>query len=282
MEHGPVLDIGSHCSVVSCNLNDFLPIRCKCEQLFCRDHIAADLHDCSAVQTASLLSTSSTKLQRCAVPECSKPSLEAYVSDSSAADASDRSPAVCARCQQSFCASHRHPTSHACSVEPPSSSPLTKNAAARKLLTQHFPASSSGKQKAPVAIALGAPVSESLAQKKRQIETRRMRLNARPGDPKDKKSSIPPDQRLHVKVTVGSSGSDERLLWFRKTIGTGRALDLMAAQFQMILSDQSPLRLIQVTSSEADENTILRTDMLLCDQIEDGAYLIITRQNVRT
>lgn len=44
----------------------------------------------------------------------------------------------------------------------------------------------------------------------------RMRMHATPGDPKDKQLTVPPDQRLHVHVGVGSSGSDDRLLWFRK------------------------------------------------------------------
>ncbi|KAJ2958113.1 hypothetical protein NUW54_g14554 [Trametes sanguinea] len=39
-------EIGAHCALPSCNLNDFLPIRCKCDKLFCRDHIAPDAHRC--------------------------------------------------------------------------------------------------------------------------------------------------------------------------------------------------------------------------------------------
>lgn len=105
MDHGPVLDIGAHCSMPSCNLNDFLPIRCKCERLFCRNHIVADTHNCPVSQFTTSTSTFVNKLQRCTAQGCSKPSLEAYVSNSTSAAAGERSTAVCARCQQSFCAS---------------------------------------------------------------------------------------------------------------------------------------------------------------------------------
>ena len=41
----------------------------------------------------------------------------------------------------------------------------------------------------------------------------KMRHKASPGDPKDKNSSIHPDQRLHVKVFVGDT---EHIFWFRR------------------------------------------------------------------
>ncbi|OJT04070.1 hypothetical protein TRAPUB_5222 [Trametes pubescens] len=41
-----LVHIGASCALPTCNMNDFLPIRCKCDQLFCRDHIQPDLHTC--------------------------------------------------------------------------------------------------------------------------------------------------------------------------------------------------------------------------------------------
>ena len=54
--------VGAHCSLPSCNLNDFLPIRCLCHQLFCRDHIAPDVHSCPAQQVAQSTDAPSVKL----------------------------------------------------------------------------------------------------------------------------------------------------------------------------------------------------------------------------
>eukprot|EP01070_Trichotokara_eunicae_P002616 Trichotokara_eunicae@DN276_c0_g1_i1.p1 len=43
-------DLGSHCTVETCNEKDFLPIVCKyCELKFCRDHAMPNLHECKSV-----------------------------------------------------------------------------------------------------------------------------------------------------------------------------------------------------------------------------------------
>jgi hypothetical protein len=80
----------------------------------------------------------------------------------------------------------------------------------------------------------------------RKLEVMKMRHKASPGDPKDKNSSLPPDQRLHIKLFAGDT---EHIFWFRRvrrsisiakaclkhsqTIGTGRALDLLVEQLKL-------------------------------------------------
>lgn len=105
--------VGAHCSLPSCNLNDFLPIRCKCEQLFCRDHIAPDVHSCPAQQPAPGTETASFKLQRCAAQGCNKPSLESFIANST--DTTNRSPAVCIGCSQAYCAQYVLPAARSLS-----------------------------------------------------------------------------------------------------------------------------------------------------------------------
>lgn len=101
-------EIGAHCSLTSCNVNDFLPIRCRCDQVFCREHISPDLHSCTVIQTfgsdINESSSLSRPLQKCAAEGCTKPSLEAFVSDSLREDTESRAAAVCDRCRGSFCA----------------------------------------------------------------------------------------------------------------------------------------------------------------------------------
>ena len=46
-----------------------------------------------------------------------------------------------------------------------------------------------------------------------KVEAMRMRHRAIPADPKDKTASLPPDQRLHVRINVGET---EHVLWLRK------------------------------------------------------------------
>lgn len=103
--------IGAHCALETCNVNDFLPIRCKCDRLFCKDHISPEMHACITLHTEDKPAASSTsvhKLQRCAADKCNKPSLEAFVADNF--DTAGRIPAVCERCKQSYCATYVPPT----------------------------------------------------------------------------------------------------------------------------------------------------------------------------
>lgn len=85
-----------------------------------------------------------------------------------------------------------------------------------------------------------------------KVQTMRMRHRAMPADPKDKTASLPPDQRLHVRIGVAET---EHIFWLRKvchfsinrspyvtrsfkTVVTGRALDLIAKQLKLTYSDK--------------------------------------------
>lgn len=108
--------IGAHCSLERCNVNDFLPIKCRCDRLFCKDHISPESHSCPVLSNASTLEPQqfSQKLQRCAAQGCAKPSLEAFVAQSS--DKEGRTPALCPRCTQAFCARYAPPLYGRCTV----------------------------------------------------------------------------------------------------------------------------------------------------------------------
>ncbi|OSC97653.1 hypothetical protein PYCCODRAFT_1419176 [Trametes coccinea BRFM310] len=266
-------EIGAHCALPSCNLNDFLPIRCKCDKLFCRDHIAPDAHHCPLLvrSDSAQASASSTKLQRCAFSTCNKPSLEAYVSDTQ--DSADRTPARCSGCNQAFCAEHREPRAHACAPPEPAEPAPQKNAAAKALLAKHF-GSSTGSGTSSTPSRPGAN-PKKLAQQ-RQIAVMKMRHKAKPADPKDTASSVPMDQRLHAFVRrAADDKASERVVWFRKTVWTGRALDILAAQFNLAITDTQPLKLLYVNDEGA--TIVLRTDQALTDQIPDGASLSLSR-----
>ena len=108
----PLPQIGAHCSLSSCSLNDFLPIRCTCQQLFCRDHISPDIHHCPLLRAAPPTASSSPQLLRCAAQSCNKPSLESWIAQPS--DTTNRSPALCSGCKRAFCAEYL------CSISIPS------------------------------------------------------------------------------------------------------------------------------------------------------------------
>lgn len=105
-----------------------------------------------------------------------------------------------------------------------------------------------------------------------------MRHRAIPGDPKDKPGSVLVDQRLHVKVKLDDSehGNKEGMFWFRKTIGTGKALDCLATHLGIPSSDSSPRHLLK-SSNTPDERVLLRNDLSLSSQVDEGAALVLAR-----
>ncbi|KAI0781303.1 hypothetical protein BD413DRAFT_464481 [Trametes elegans] len=266
--------IGAHCALSSCNLNDFLPIRCRCDRVFCRDHISPDSHACPLLaQQPFEPSEPLAKLQRCAAQSCNKPSLEAYIAN--AQDTADRSPALCPGCRKAFCAQHREPSSHSCTPAEPLEPAAGKNAAAKALLAKHFKSPTGAAVSGP-SRASGAPPNPKKLAQQRQVAVMKMRHKAKPADPKDTAASVPIDQRLHVKVRrADADEASEQIFWFRKTIWTGRAVDVLASQFKMAITNTQPLKILY-TNDEGTSVT-LRTDQTLADQIPDGASLSLSR-----
>ncbi|KAI0792936.1 hypothetical protein C8Q75DRAFT_714014 [Abortiporus biennis] len=238
--------IGAHCSLSSCNLNDFLPIRCRCSNLFCRDHILPDSHQCPLLnQSIESLNSDSgfAKLEKCAFGACKRPSLESFVSRETKLNDEDengRVKAVCERCGGAFCALHRTPSSHSCTSPDPSTLVSPKNIAAKALLVKHFPSSSSATSSASSS---SSPSTTTMQQKKKKpltpqqlkIQAIKMRHKAQPGDPKDKSKDVSFTEKVHLNVSVSSTIPDvggeqiEKVVWFRKSIGTGKALDCLAS-----------------------------------------------------
>ncbi|OCH95233.1 hypothetical protein OBBRIDRAFT_788419 [Obba rivulosa] len=264
--------IGAHCSVSSCNVNDFLPIRCRCDQLFCKDHISPEAHTCPVDSATRETLEPSEKLQRCALAGCTKPSLEAFISD---VDTSGRTPAICSQCQLAFCAFHRDPSSHSCSSHNTPATDERRNEAAHVLLAKHFP---SRQSTTAITTSTSRPTAVSAnpkkAAQKRQVELMKMRHHAQPADPKDKGAAVPINERLHLNVTVEGSNPAERLFWFRKTVGAGRVIDLLAKQLG--LSTSSPLHLLKPGPTDT-ENVRIATDQPLATQVDDGAQVILSR-----
>lgn len=138
------------------------------------------------------------------------------------------------------------------------------------------------------------------------MEVMKMRHRAVCGDPKDKTASLPPDQRLHVKIHLKDA---DKVFWFRKVRGcqrlraiqsfqllknviTGRALDLLVNQLGLTFPESTevrlphhrntivysmqlqPLKLCSI-SLENGESISLQNDQLLASQVEDGSLLAI-------
>ncbi|KAK0228267.1 hypothetical protein IW262DRAFT_1455451 [Armillaria fumosa] len=251
---GHLLDIGGQCSLPSCSQVDFLPIKCRCDLVFCKEHIIPDAHACRLASTAPVVRDSTLpKFQRCAAPNCPKPSLDAFSKQGSAAQ--------CARCRQSFCADHRYPDAHSCSPASPSES-TSRNAAAEALITKHFSSTSKTSSRRTPKIPTD-PIK--LAQYKK-VELMKMKHRAVPADPNDRPTSVPVGDRLHIKLRVNDS-DQEKIFWLRKSIVTGKALDLLATQMRI---STSPLQLLDI-----QEGHVLVNSEPLATQIKDGSSILI-------
>ncbi|KAJ7273451.1 hypothetical protein B0H12DRAFT_1089438 [Mycena haematopus] len=262
-----MIEIGSQCSYPLCKEIDFLPIFCRCQLYFCREHSSADTHACTYTRPTEHAPNPSSLLQRCAADKCLKPSLESFVSS----DAEGRTPAKCPSCDAAFCAEHRHPKSHSCQIKPVG---ISENSAARALLAKNFPSTSA---KTKVTTGRRAPTKiptdpVKLAQF-RKLELMKMRHAAVPIDRKDKTASIPQEDRVHVKVVVDNSDT-EKVFWVRKSLGTGRVLDLLASQLGMSSSDASPLELFKVVGSNLIK---CRNDQIFASEVEEGSTVTVCR-----
>ncbi|KAF7338517.1 AN1-type zinc finger protein 1 [Mycena venus] len=206
-----MIEVGSQCSYpldLLRALHSFLPIFCRCQLYFCREHSPADAHNCTYTRTTESSSAAagpSSPLQRCAADKCTKPSLESFISSS---DIEGRTPATCPSCNASFCAEHRHPKSHSCQIKPLE---VPKNEAARALLAKNFPSKAKA---ASARRATKVPTDPVKLEQFRKLELMKMRHSAVPADPKDKTAGIPLDDRVHVKVAVDDSA--EKVFWVRK------------------------------------------------------------------
>jgi hypothetical protein len=262
--------IGAHCSLPSCRALDLLPIRCRCDQQFCKVHIFPDTHECPVDPSQALRDASSPalqKLQRCSFASCNKPSLDAFIGDS--AGDGGRVSALCARCKLGYCAAHRDASQHACPVPEPA--PPPKNVAAHALLSKHFPNAGAASGTKAAAPARKMPTDPKKLAQLQKVELMRMRHRAVPADPKDKPGSVGVDQRLHVKASRrGDPEGVEKIFWFRKSVGTGRALDMLARHFDVRTT--GPLFLYRRNQGEL---ALLATDRLLMEQTEDGCELLL-------
>lgn len=146
--------------------------------------------------------------------------------------------------------SHRYPDSHTCSphVQPIIGPPRSENA--RAIFAKHFspPSGTSKRQTLRTKISTNPAKLAQL----HKIELIKLRHRALPGDPKDKSVSVPPDQRLHIKVA-----HTDKAFWFRKvclieflislhdttgpiqTLIAGKVLDLLATQLHFSFSDST-------------------------------------------
>jgi hypothetical protein len=150
-------------------------------------------------------------------------------------------------CIHSTCPSHRHPETHNCPSQPIDAIPSKSQ-------------SSAVIQKSSRLRSAKPPTDPAKLLQWRKMEVMKMRHRAVCGDPKDKTASLPPDQRLHVKIHFQDA---DKVFWFRKVrdfqrlsaiqlfqslknVVTGRALDLLVNQLGLTFPESTEVRLPRI------------------------------------
>jgi hypothetical protein len=174
---------------------------------------------------------------------------------------------------------HRHADSHSCAG---SLIPIPKNEIARNLLAKHFgaavkttaPSGSAAARLAASAKPVKVPTDPAKLESFLRVQRMKMRHRAVPGEPKV--ASAPLEERLYISVDPGA-GKDPKVFWFRKTIVTGRALDLLSSAFGLPSSSTHPISLtLTVVKDGFTEYKTLQNQQELGEQVEDGSIILIS------
>ncbi|KAJ7580994.1 hypothetical protein C8J56DRAFT_253967 [Mycena floridula] len=249
-----LLQVGAQCSLSSCAEVDFLPVNCfACASYYCRNHYLQADHACPSLSSPKSDTRPAEKLERCAIDDCTRPSLSSYTVRKSSAN--------CPRCLASFCAHHRHPISHSCPIPEPDTS--IRNETARALLAKNFPAT----EKPAVAPRIvKIPTDPVQLANYHKVQLIKMRQTAKPLDPKDTSVSVPISMRHHFK-TKFPDGESEKVFWIKKTVVAGRVLDLIASHLKLMSSSS-----LEITGTPKP----IEYGKALDSQIADGSVVIIS------
>lgn len=89
-------NLGKQCTEATCKQLDFLPLKCKCGQLYCPEHFQKHAETCTAVvQPKDVELKKIEGLYVCSEEGCKSTSVV---------------PIICERCNKHFCITHRHLT----------------------------------------------------------------------------------------------------------------------------------------------------------------------------
>ncbi|XP_054715859.1 AN1-type zinc finger protein 2A-like [Uloborus diversus] len=146
-------DLGKHCSVTTCNMLDFLPMKCDaCSEIFCKDHFNYLNHSCKNAYKKDV------QVPVCPLCNNPVPSKRGEQPDIAVGQHIDRDcqadPAIaqrkiytnkcfvkgcrqkevikitCDSCKKTYCLTHRHPSDHKCQEQKPMPAAQAAGAAA--------------------------------------------------------------------------------------------------------------------------------------------------------
>ncbi|KAG9124246.1 hypothetical protein FRC07_012272 [Ceratobasidium sp. 392] len=231
-----------------------------CQSLFCKSHAQRDAHGCEAPVSVREPASNATRVE-CQVNECGNAAvLKPAVGDAPAPGWS------CDVCHGVYCIS----------CVPVSRPPVVdKKAEAQAVLSKLFPDAKSGV--ASASRARPAPTDSAKRAKLRAIELMKMKHKAVSADPSlAKGSGIQAGDKIHLRV-IYSALKSEKVLWYRKDIVTGKAVDLAARALSVPREDGRGMRFVR--GHETDNALDLKNDLTLGGQVEDGDEVLLVKED---
>lgn len=105
--------------------------------------------------------------------------------------------------------------------------PVSKNDKAKALLAKNFPGTSKPTTSRAPATTAKPPTDPVKLARFKAVELMKMRHKAVPGDSRDKTTSVPLEERLHVTAVADHANLNRaEVLWFRK-VSVTLVLDLI-------------------------------------------------------
>ncbi|GAA5887444.1 hypothetical protein JCM6882_002532 [Rhodosporidiobolus microsporus] len=250
----PPSDIGTHCTLPSCNALDFLPLVCThCAHLFCRQHASPTAHACAADPATKGL-TAEERLSTAGVQR--GPELRELLPDPK-----------------------RHKREEVALSEEEQAKKAKQAEALEKLMASLAKGKSGG----------GVPSAPAKKKVNPAVELMKLKQRAKPADPKHVKreGDVPVLERVYLTVRYqeGQEGEEKGMkeVWVAKTITAGKALDLFADLFKAnnqnnTTTDPSKLLSLAVPSaSTPDSPTRLVLPTLFSSQVTNGGSVLLLK-----
>ncbi|GAA6009205.1 hypothetical protein JCM11491_004226 [Sporobolomyces phaffii] len=220
----PPSDVGTHCSLSSCNALDLLPIPCTyCAAPFCRHHSSPSAHACSREPSLNIVDPSLVKTPR------DGPELRDLLPD-----------AKRSRLSTGAHAPPRGPTDAPLSKQQLALAALKRSIDAKKQPSTATTSATTSPNGTIDKAGGGGGKAASTKEKKVNptLELMRLTQRAKGADPRKRDGDVPMLDRwyLYVKFVDGSAQTEPETkpVWVQKTVSAGKALDLFADLFRLV------------------------------------------------
>ncbi|XP_077984464.1 AN1-type zinc finger protein 2A-like isoform X2 [Glandiceps talaboti] len=262
-------ELGKHCCESTCKQLDFLPMKCDaCEQIFCKDHITYQSHNCEAsykkdvqVPVCPLCNKPvpvnrgeppdikvSEHIDRDCQSDPAKKKRKAYSNRCNVKGCKQKEliPVICDRCHLNFCLKHRHEVDHKCQGFQGSGKAVSRQGAAA---LRRADGSSSSSSKATNAVKQ-KPQQTTLTNYGRDLDRERRERALDRGRPRQQQ---PANQAYSLQAGMTEEEAMARALQMSISDTQPKQTPQTSTNKNMTLQEQEDLALAQALAASEEE-----------------------------